>query len=86
MKRLTGDVAARVAGEEGHGFGDVLRFSRMAEGDSFSCGLPLSVGVCRPDTLGGDAAWGYHIGAHAQGGESRANVFENPTMPALAAA
>ena len=69
VNRLSRHVAAGVAGEEGHGFGDVLRFSGMAEGDSLSCGFPLNVGVSRPDSLGGDAAGSHHIGAHAEGGE-----------------
>jgi hypothetical protein len=69
MKSLPGHMSAGIAGEEGHGFGDVFRFSSVAEGDSFSRGFPLSVGVSRPDALGGNAAWGYHIGAHSEGGE-----------------
>ena len=62
-------MLAGIAGEKGHGFGDVLRFSGMAEWNSFGCGFPLGVGVSRPDPLGGDAAGSYDVGAHAEGGE-----------------
>ena len=86
MKSLPGHVSAGIAGEKGHGFGDVLRFSSMAEGNSFGRGFPLGVGVSRPDPLGRDSSGSYDIGAHAEGASSRASVFENPTMPALAAA
>ena len=64
VKRLAGYVAARVAGEKGHGFGDVLRFSGMAERNSFSCGFPFSDGVSRPDPFGSDPAGSYDVSAH----------------------
>ena len=67
MKRLAGHVLAGVAGEERHGFGDVLWFSGMAEGNSFGCGFSLGVGVSRPDTLGSDAAGSHDVSAHIIG-------------------
>jgi hypothetical protein len=67
VKGLAGHMSAGIASEEGHGFGDVLRFSSMAEWNPFGSGFPLGVGVSRPDARRGDAAGSHHIGAPEQG-------------------